>query len=81
MAWISTIDRPAPGSALEHIYEEQKCQAGAVANILKAHSLMPEALAAHLELYHAAMHTAGALSQRDREMIAVVVSRANRCEY
>lgn len=81
MAWIRTIDPPEPGSELELIYEEQKRQAGAVANILKVHSLMPEALAAHLALYEAAMHSGGDLTQRDREMIAVVVSRTNRCEY
>ncbi len=67
MAWINTIGRPEPGSKLEHIYEEQKRQAGAVANILIVHSLMPEALSAHLDLYKVAMHTAGELSQREHE--------------
>lgn len=81
MAWIQTIDEPEPGSDLHQIYEEQRRQAGALANILKVHSLAPKALAAHLELYKAAMHSVGELSQRDRELIAVVVSRANNCEY
>jgi alkylhydroperoxidase family enzyme len=81
MAWIQTIDEPEPGSDLQRIYEEQRRQAGAVANILKIHSLAPKALAAHLELYKAAMHSAGELNQRDRELIAVVVSRANNCQY
>jgi alkylhydroperoxidase family enzyme len=81
MAWIQIIDEPEPGSDLHRIYEEQRRQAGAVANILKIHSLAPNALAAHLELYKAAMHSTGELNQRDRELIAVAVSRANNCEY
>lgn len=81
MAWIKVIDDPEPGSELHQIYEDQRGQAGAVANILKIHSLAPRALAAHLALYKAAMHSAGELTQRDRELIAVVVSRANNCEY
>jgi alkylhydroperoxidase family enzyme len=81
MAWIQIIEDPEPGSDLYRIYEHQQRQAGAVANILKIHSLAPRVLAAHLQLYKAAMHSPGELSQRDRELIAVVVSRANNCEY
>lgn len=81
MAWIESIDQPEPGSDLERIYREQTQQAGAVANVLKIHSLAPHVLAAHLEMYRAAMHSRGALSQADREMIAVAVSWTNRCHY
>lgn len=81
MAWIKTIDHPDEGSDLARVYEEQQRQAGAIANILKIHSLAPEALTAHLVLYKAALHTAGELSPSDREMIAVTVSRVNLCGY
>jgi alkylhydroperoxidase family enzyme len=81
MAWIQIIDVPEPGSDLHRIYEDQRRQAGAVANILKVHSIEPRVLTEHLHLYKTAMHTRGELSQRDRELIAVVVSRANNCEY
>ncbi len=81
MAWIKTIDAPEPGTRLSELYEEQHQQAGAVANILKVHGLLPEVVAAHIKLYKAAMHTPGELTQSDREMIAVVVSRTNSCEY
>lgn len=81
MAWIHIIDDPETGSELHQIYQDQHRHAGAVANILRVHSLAPKALAAHLELYQAAMHSRGELNQRDRELIAVVVSRANSCEY
>jgi alkylhydroperoxidase family enzyme len=81
VAWINTIDQPEARSDLARIYEEQQRQAGAVANILKIHSLAPEVLAAHLALYKAALHTPGELSRRDREMIAVTVARVNICGY
>jgi alkylhydroperoxidase family enzyme len=81
MAWIRTIEDPQAGSYLYGIYQEQQKQAGSVANILKIHSLAPEVLAVHLQVYKAAMHSQGELSQRDRELIAVVVSQANNCEY
>ena len=81
MAWIKTIDEGDADSALKRIYHEQHRQAGAVANILKIHSLAPKVLKAHLEIYHAAMHAPGELSRAQREMVAVVVSRANGCHY
>ena len=81
MAWTKTIDETEAEGALKHIYEEQRREAGAVANILKIHSLAPEVLNAHLTIYHAAMHAPGELSRGQREMIAVAVSAANGCHY
>lgn len=81
MAWIKTIDETEADGALKQIYDEQCREAGAVANILKIHSLAPELLSAHLTIYHAAMHAPGELSRAQREMIAVAVSAANGCHY
>ena len=81
MAWIRTIEEAEAEGELRNIYEEQKRQAGALANILKIHSLVPEVLAAHLEIYRAAMHLPGELGRAQREMIAVAVSNANHCDY
>jgi len=81
VAWIRTIEEADAEGELRTIYEEQKRQAGALANILKIHSLAPEVLAAHLEIYKAAMHMRGELSRAQREMIAVAVSAANHCDY
>lgn len=50
-------------------------------NILKVHGLNDEAFKGHMALYTAAMWKASPLSRAQREMIAVVVSTANRCEY
>jgi uncharacterized peroxidase-related enzyme len=81
MAWIRTIEENEADGALKEIYDEQRGQAGAVANILKIHSLSSEVLRAHLAIYQAAMHAPGELSRAQREMIAVVVSVANGCHY
>jgi alkylhydroperoxidase family enzyme len=81
MAWIEIIEEPELGSDLHRVYEDQRRQAGAVANILKIHSIEPRVLTTHLQLYKTAMHADGELSRRDRELIAVVVSRVNNCEY
>jgi uncharacterized peroxidase-related enzyme len=81
VGWIKTIDETKAGGDLKQIYEEQRREAGAVANILKIHSLAPEVLSAHLTIYHAAMHVPGELSRAQREMIAVAVSTANGCHY
>lgn len=81
MAWIETIDEADASGTLKQIYDEQRCQAGAVANILKIHSLAPEVLRAHLAIYQAVMHASGELSRAQREMIAVAVSAANGCHY
>jgi len=81
MAWIRVIEENEANDALKEIYDEQRRQAGAVANILKIHSLCPEVLRAHLAIYQAAMHAPGDLSRAQREMIAVAVSAANGCHY
>lgn len=81
MAWIQTIEESDAKGNLKWLYDQVRQQAGAVANILKIHSLAPEILQAHLVLYLAAMHRSGELSPAQREMIAVAVSAANGCHY
>jgi alkylhydroperoxidase family enzyme len=41
----------------------------------------PAVLRASMQLYGAIMHGPSPLSRRQREMLAVVVSRANGCVY
>ena len=81
MAWIETVVEDAAQGELKSIYDAQRQQAGAVANILKVHSLSPAILEAHLRLYSMVMHAPGPLSRKHREMIAVVVSTMNNCRY
>jgi uncharacterized peroxidase-related enzyme len=81
MAWIKMVEEDEATGELKQIYETQRRQAGALANILKIHSLAPKTLPAHLGLYLAILHAPGELSRAQREMIAVVVSSVNGCHY
>jgi len=81
MAWIRVIDEKEATGDLKAHYERIKKSRGKVANIMKIHSLHPEAMKAHLELYLAIMFGKSGLSRRQRELLATVVSAMNGCEY
>jgi len=48
---------------------------------MRIQSLAPKAMQAHLELYLEIMFSKGGLSRAERELVAVVVSMENGCEY
>ena len=54
---------------------------GLVPNVLKAYGLRPKKLRAFIDLYNDLMLGESGLTKLEREMIAVVVSSANRCYY
>lgn len=82
MAWIRVVDEDRAGAELRALYVRTRDPAtGQLDNILAVHSLHPSGLAAHLELYRAAMAGTASLRKVDREMIAVTVSRINDCHY
>ncbi len=82
MAWIRTLDEKHASGTLARLYATMKDpRAGRVDNILTIHSLHPEGLAAHFTLYQAVMRGTPTLPQVDREMIALVTSRINKCHY
>ena len=73
-------EREATG-ALKAEYDAAIARVGKVFNIVKAMSLNPETLRASMELYRAVMFGRSELSRTERELLAVVVSRANDCHY
>lgn len=81
MSWINEIPPERAEGRLKEIFVELQAKRGKIANILQVHSLRPEALAAHLTLYMDLLFAPGDLSRKQREMIAVVVSKANQCAY
>ena len=82
MAWIRTIgDEEADGPLAELYARMADPRTGRVDNVLSVHSLHPEGLRAHWELYRASMRGTKGLRSVEREMIAVVVSRRNGCHY
>lgn len=81
MPWIKIIDEHEAEGPLANIYEAARRRAGRVFNILKVHSPNHHALQAFLDLYIATVRGESPLSRAQREMLAVVVSRANDCHY
>jgi uncharacterized peroxidase-related enzyme len=81
LAWIET---PTPENAkgkIKKVYEKILKERGHVANIFQAQALGPDTLEDHVSMYVHLMIDPGPLSRDEREMIAVVVSAANRCAY
>jgi uncharacterized peroxidase-related enzyme len=81
MAWIQVISIDESQGELRAEYERMKIPSGKVANILAIHSLNPAALRVHFDLYKTLMFGPSELTRAQREMIAVVVSKTNRCHY
>ncbi len=81
MTWIRVIPPAEASGELAEQYSRMKDAAGNVANILTVQSLNPAALRAHYDFYRTCMFGPSQLSRAQREMVAVVVSVANRCHY
>jgi alkylhydroperoxidase family enzyme len=81
MAWIPTIGKDAADGELSRLYDQIAPGDEPLDNILGIHSLHPRTLRDHLMLYRTLMHGDGPLPRRERELIAVAVSSANRCHY
>ncbi len=82
IAWIETVDEAAAEGELRRAYRRAADGAGGeVDHIMKIHSLNPASLIDHLHLYKTLMYGESPLSLVQRELIGVVVSAINRCEY
>lgn len=81
MAWINTEPEEI-SHELDELYEEVGDPAdGKVDHIMGIHSLHPGGLRTHFELYREVMTGTATLRKVEREMIALVVSKANDCHY
>ena len=81
MTWIRTIPEEEAQGRLAEEYRLAIQRAGRVFGIVRTMSLAPRVLKASMSLYRAVMFAPEGLSRRQREMIAVVVSRENACHY
>jgi alkylhydroperoxidase family enzyme len=79
--WIRNIEPEQATGVLKRVYDAAVRRTGKVFQILRAMSLAPEVLEASMELYQRVMLRPGPLTRHQREMLAVVVSRANDCHY
>jgi len=82
MAWIKIINEDEATGRLKELYDKYWDDSWAgVDNILRIHSLNVKSMQTHYDLYAHLMRGRSPLSRPQREMIAVVVSAANRCHY
>ena len=81
MAWIKMIKEYEAEGELKAAYSKMIEPWGGVDNIMKIHSLNVPSLKAHHLIYTTLMRGKSELSRVQREMIAVVASVANHCQY
>jgi uncharacterized peroxidase-related enzyme len=81
MPYIQTISPEQASGQLKDIYDQLLQSRGKLAEVHKIQSLNPPSLLHHMELYMSLMFSQSPLQRYQREMMAVVVSAANRCEY
>ena len=81
MSWIQVIDKNEATGRLKKIYDEITEKRGKISNIMKIHSLNPDAMKNHMNLYISLMFGKSNLSREERELIGVVVSKINKCDY
>lgn len=81
MAWIKTVPEKDAKGLLRREYDAALKRAGKIYNIVSISSLKPSIVRESMAFYAGLMHGPGRLTRAQREMIAVVVSRANACHY
>ncbi|MBL4705192.1 MAG: peroxidase-related enzyme [Flavobacteriales bacterium] len=81
MAYIDVIDYNESEGRLKEIYDDLIDKRGKLAAVHKIQSLNPETIVNHMDLYLTVMFGKSPLKRYQREMIAVVVSCANNCNY
>jgi alkylhydroperoxidase family enzyme len=81
-AWIETIPESDADGEVKAAYEYAgDAKTGNVDHIMKVHSLNPQSMLDHENLYRTLMYGKGPLKRPQREMIGVVVSALNHCVY
>jgi alkylhydroperoxidase family enzyme len=81
MAYIDTVPEEGASGDLARQYQAARRRAGRIYHIVQLSSLDPKLNRIFLDLYLHLMHGPSDLTRRARELLATVVSRANRCHY
>jgi len=80
MPQIPPIDPATATGPTKDAFDEAKTQFGAVINLFKVAGTAPAVLSGLLAL-NKALHTGGELGGRRTELVAMLVSALNRCDY
>lgn len=81
MPYIDVIEPEEATGDLKDIYDEVVRSRGKLADVHKIQSLNPRTIVTHMEFYLSIMFGQSPLDRVEREVMAVVVSSANNCEY
>lgn len=81
MPRIQVIEYEQSEGRLREIYDQLIQSRGKLAEVHKIQSLNPETIHSHMAFYLNIMFSASPLTRSTRELIAVVVSRTNKCDY
>tara|TARA_B100000131_G_scaffold44713_1_gene40095 strand:+ start:876 stop:1121 length:246 start_codon:yes stop_codon:yes gene_type:complete len=81
MAFIKLFDFQNSTGLLRKEYEKGLRRAGRIWNVLTIQSQTPEILRDSMRLYNSTMFRNSKVSRFDRELLAVVTSISNECEY
>ena len=81
MAYIDVIGYDSAEGELKEIYEDLIQSRGKLADVHMIQSLNPKSIVNHMDLYMTIMFGKSPLKRVQREMIAVVVSKNNDCDY
>jgi len=81
MAHIEVVSYEDSEGRLREIYDEIISKRGKLADVMAIQSLHPESIVKHMDLYMEVMYARSPLVRYKREMLAVVVSVTNKCEY
>jgi alkylhydroperoxidase family enzyme len=78
---IETIEPEQAHGALRREYDAALQRAGRVWNIVRAMSPNPAVLRTSMAFYGSIMYGKSGLSRYQREAVATITSRVNRCHY
>lgn len=81
MAWVKTVGEAEAEGYVKTLYEGLVKQRGWVPNVVKSTTIRPELTRAWMGVFTTLMFGPSVLTRAQREMIATVVSVANRCHY
>lgn len=81
MTWVRTVDEAEADGYVRTLYEGLRKQRGFVPNVVKSTTARPELTRGVTSLFTTLMFGPSDLTRAQREMVATVVSVANRCRY
>ena len=81
MAFIQVIEHEQSSGELRGIYDHLVATRGKLADVHKIQGLNPPTVLSHMNLYKDIMFGHSPLKRYQREMLGVVVSTVNQCEY